>query len=110
MFQPFENFAYYLLMFLKVSVIDEDIIHVDCYLSFSYEVREYRVHEGLEGGWAVGHTKVHYFRLIQSLISDYCPLPFITFVDANVVVPPSNIEFCEILCFCQSIDNVGCQG
>src|ERR1700761_5807761 len=96
MFQPFKNLAYYLAMFLKVFVIDEDIIHIDRYLSFSYEVCEYRIHEGLEGGGTVGHAEIHDLGFVQSAIGYYHTLPFISFAYANVVIPPSDIELSEV--------------
>src|ERR1700761_4601308 len=96
MFEPFENFAYYLAMFFKVRIIDEDVIHVDRYFSFSYEVCEYRVHKGLEGGWTVRHAKVHYFGFVQSSIGYYGALPFISFAYANIVVAPSDIKLSEV--------------
>src|ERR1700761_1973081 len=98
MLEPFKNFVYHLAMLLKVSIIDDDVIHIDCYFSFSYEVCEHRVHKGLEGGRAVCHAEVHYFRLIQPSVGYYCSLPFVTFTYANIVIPPSDIKFCEVSC------------
>src|ERR1700761_5407973 len=109
MLQPFKDFPHYLAVFFEVGVIDEDIIHVDRYLPFSYEVCEYRVHKGLEGGRAVGHSKVHYFGFIQSAIGYYCTLPFISFSDTNIVIAPSDIKFGEVSCLCEPIYYVGCE-
>ena len=64
MFQPFEHFLHYLAVLFKVLTIDEDIIHIDCYFPFCYKVCEYQVHEGLEGCWTVGYSKVHDFWFI----------------------------------------------
>ena len=96
-------------MFLQVFTIDEDVIHVDRYFFLCYEVHEYRVHEGLEGRWTVGHSKVQDLWFVQSSISDYCSLPFVSFVYANVMIAPPDVELSEILCLCQPVDDVCCQ-
>src|ERR1700761_2453859 len=97
-------------MFCAIATIDEDIIHVYSYLTFSYEVCEYRIHEGLEGGWAIGHAEVHYFGFKQPSVRDNSPLPFIPFANANVMIPPSYIEFGEVFGLRQSVNDVCGQG
>ena len=41
---------------------DQDVIQVDYHNAFCYEVLEDVIHHGLEGSWAVGHSKKHYQR------------------------------------------------
>jgi len=41
---------------------DQDVIQVDHYNAFRYEVSEDVIYYGLEGGWAVGYSKEHYQR------------------------------------------------
>jgi len=109
MLQTLEDFMHYLSMFLKVCIIDEDIIHVNCYLAFSYEICEYRVHEGLESGGAISHAKIHNLGFIQPLVSDYSSLPLVPFMYANIVISPSDIKFGEVLCLCQLFNDIGCK-
>src|ERR1700733_712876 len=94
-------------MFFKIWSVDEDVIHIDRYISFSYEICEYRVHEGLKGSRTVGHSEVHDFGFVETSISHYGSLPFVSFLDSNVMIPPSDIELSEIPSLRQPIDNVG---
>ena len=61
---------------------------------------------GLEGGRAVCHAEVHYFWLEQSSVRDDSSLPFVSFSDANVVIPRSDVKFSEVLHLCQPIDYI----
>ena len=110
MFESFKNLLYYQAVFFDISTIDENIIHVYRYLTFSYSVCEYRVHEGLKGGRTVCHAKVHYSWLEQSSVRDNSSLPFISLSDTNVMIPPSYVEFGEVLRLRQSVDYVCGQG
>ena len=110
MLKSFQNLAYYQSVCFDVFAIDKNVVHVHHYLTISYQVHEYQVHEGLEGGQTVCHAKVHYSWLKQSSVRDNSSLPFVTFLDKNVVIPPPDIKFGEVLCLCQSIDYVCCQG
>jgi len=47
------------MLFLHPSK-DQDVIQIDHHNVFCYEVLEDVVHNGLEGGRAVGHPKEHY--------------------------------------------------
>jgi len=39
---------------------DQDVIQIDYHNAFCYEILEDVVYHGLEGGWAVSHSKEHY--------------------------------------------------
>jgi len=47
---------------------DQDVIQIDHYNAFCYEVLEDVIYYGLEGGQAVGHPKEHYQGFKQALI------------------------------------------
>jgi len=51
----------------------------------------------LEGGWAVSKTKEHNKRFKEASFHSKHGLPLITFLDVNIVEPPSNVEFGEVL-------------
>ena len=97
MLESFKNLSYYQAVFLDILAIDEDIIHVHRHLTFSYQICEHRVHEGLEGGRTVCHAEVHHSWLKQSSVHDNGSLSFVSFSDTNIVIPPSNVEFSEVL-------------
>ena len=41
---------------------DQNVVQIDHYNVFYYKVSEDVIHHGLEGGWAVSHSKEHYQR------------------------------------------------
>ena len=49
-------------MVFHTLAINENIIQVDFDMSLDDEIIEDVVHHFLEGGWGVGHSKVHYHR------------------------------------------------
>ena len=52
----------------------------------------------MEGGWAVSKTEEHNERFGEASVCSKCGLPLVTFLDANIVEPPLNVEFGEVLC------------
>jgi hypothetical protein len=80
------------------------VIHIDGYISFVYQISKDGVHHGLEGGWGVGQAKEHYVWFEQSLICDKCRLPLVLFLDRDFVVPPQDIQCCEL---CATPESVG---
>ncbi|SRR6266542_1770351 len=56
------------------------------------------VHHRLEGGRAIGETEEHNERFEEASVHSKCSLPLVTFLDANIVEPPSNVELGEVLC------------
>src|SRR5882757_10055762 len=86
---------------------DEDVIQVDTDHTLGDEILENVIHHGLEGGWAVSETEEHHQRFEESSVGAECSLPFITFLDTDIVVPPSDIKLGEVSCASETIDKVG---
>src|ERR1700743_896763 len=74
---------------------DKDIIEVDHDISGQDKVLENVVHHGLEGCGRVGKPKVHHQRFEKSTVGTECSFPLIALTDADIVEPPSDIEFRE---------------
>jgi hypothetical protein len=72
--------------------MDEYVVHVDRYPSFSELCCKYSVHHGLEGGRRVGKAKEHDLGFEETLVGYECCFPFISFLDSDVVIPPSYVE------------------
>jgi hypothetical protein len=49
----------------------------------------------LEGGWGVGEAEEHDSWFEEAFVSDECHLPLVLFLDVDVVVSPSYVEFRE---------------
>jgi hypothetical protein len=85
---------------------DEDVIQVDTDYTLDDKILENVIHHGLEGGWAVSETEEHHQRFEKSSVGVECSLPFITFLDADIVVPPADIKLGEVACTSKMIDKV----
>ena len=59
------------------------------------EVSKDVVHHSLEGGRGVAQPEEHDSGLIESPVCLEGCLPLVTFLDANVVVPPSDVQLGE---------------
>ena len=75
---------------------DKEVIHVDDQPSFSNHVLEGVIHESLECGGRVAKTEEHDGGFKKSFVGDEGRLPLVTILDADIVVPPTNIEFSEV--------------
>jgi len=75
--------------------VDSSIVHVDGKVSCFDIFVKHHIDHGLEGCWGVGQTEEHYLGLEESLGCEECCLPFVLFLDADVVVSPLYIEFCK---------------
>ena len=53
------------------------------------------VHECLEGQWGVAKAKEHDCGFIEAKGGDKHCFPLIFFLNANVIISPSHIKFCE---------------
>jgi|SRR5712671_3737666 len=78
-----------------VGGCDQHVIHVHHEPALSDFVLEYGVHHGLEGGGGVGEAKEHNRWFIQSFVCDEGGFPFITFLDAHIVIAPMDIKLGE---------------
>ena len=65
---------------------NEDIVHIDKYISFGQLVPEDGVHHALECGRCISHSKVHYFGLKESFIGFEGSFVLILRLDEDVVV------------------------
>ena len=74
----------------------QDIVHVDDEPSFCDHVSEGGVHNSLEGRWRVALAEEHHKQLIETIWSDECCFPLISFLDTNVVIPPLDIHLGEV--------------
>src|SRR5882724_11278895 len=75
---------------------DEDVIQVDADYTLGDQILEYLIHHGLESGWAVGETEEHDQGFEKSSVCAESSLPLITFLDADIVVSPSDIKLGEV--------------
>jgi hypothetical protein len=78
-----------------VRMRDEDVVEVDHDISRQNEVLEDVVHHCLEGGQGVGKAEVHHQWLKEPLVSMESGLPFVTFLDPDIVETPPDVEFRE---------------
>ena len=78
-----------------VCGVDENVVHIDSEPVFSEFFGEYRVHHRLECGGGVCESEEHDSWFEQSLVSDEGCLPFVSFLNADVVVSPPDVELRE---------------
>ena len=65
------------------------------------------VRESLERGRSVAETEKHDCGFIETERSDECGLPLIFFVNANIVISPSDIKFGEESGVFHVVDQLG---
>ena len=65
---------------------NEDVIHIDEYISFGQLISEDGVHHALECGWCVLHSKVHYFGLKEPFVGLEGSFVLILWSNEDVVV------------------------
>ena len=90
--------------------VDENVIEVHTYRPFHDKVPEYVIYHGLEGGWAVREVEEHYQRFKQPLVGLKGTFPLITLMNANIVVPPVNIQLGEVFGSTKLIDELRDEG
>ena len=83
------------MLFLHLGE-DQDVVQVDHYNTFCYEVPKDVVHHGLEGGWTVSHSKEHYQGFEQASIGLKGRLPLVSRLNANIVETPTDIQLGEV--------------
>ena len=64
---------------------------------FCYDSSEDVVHHSLEGSRAVGYSKEHHEGFKETVIGAKGHLLFISELDAHIVEPPLDVNFCEVL-------------
>ncbi|KAG6865734.1 hypothetical protein C0993_007863, partial [Termitomyces sp. T159_Od127] len=95
-----------LMVLLKRLSVDKDVVKVYTHYTFHDEVLEDAVHHCLKGGWTVGESKEHDKQFKQPSISPEGSLPLISFLNVHVVVAPSDIQFGEVPCPPEVIDEL----
>ncbi|KIJ59177.1 hypothetical protein HYDPIDRAFT_101119, partial [Hydnomerulius pinastri MD-312] len=83
--EDFENAFHYVMMFFEGGREDHDVFPEDV------------VHHRLECRWGVGKTEEHDRRLKEPAVSPKGGLPFISFLDADVVISPAYVQLGENL-------------
>ncbi|KAG5734891.1 hypothetical protein E4T56_gene13754 [Termitomyces sp. T112] len=76
--------------------MNEDVVKVHAHYTLHNEVLEDVVHHGLKGGGAIGETKEHNKWFEQPLVGLEGCLPFVSLLNAHIVVTPLDIQFCEV--------------
>src|SRR5271154_5353988 len=82
-------------MFLEILGENENIVHVDDDVSFVNEIFQNSIHHGLERGGRIGESEEHDCRLKAASISGKGSFPFVSFLDAKIVVSPPKIHLGE---------------
>jgi hypothetical protein len=103
----FQHQVWHSVMLFHSFCEDQDVVQVHTDHTFCDEILEDIIHHGLEGGWAVSETEEHHQRFKESSVGAECSLPFITFLDVNIVVSPADIKLGEVTCTPEAIDEIG---
>ena len=78
-----------------IFAVDTDVIHINFQLFFCYHVGEDMVHKGLECRQCIAKPKEHYCWFKKSQGGDKGGFPLVFFTNMDVVISPSDVEFCE---------------
>ncbi|KAG5335218.1 hypothetical protein C0989_001819 [Termitomyces sp. Mn162] len=108
--EAFQDEACDLAVLLQCFSIDEDVIKVYAHYAFSNEIPEDIIHHCLEGGWAIGESKEHNKGLKQSPAGPEGSLSLISLLDMHIVVAPPDVQFSEVPCTLEVIDELGNKG
>src|SRR3979490_1992071 len=104
--QPFHDHAGDGAMFFQCRHEDEDVVKIDRDDALGDEVLKDLVYHCLEGRRAVCQSKVHHEWFEQTAIRSKRRFPFITFFYPHIVKPPADVEFSEVLCAFELVDEV----
>jgi len=86
--------------------VDEDVIEVHADHSFHNRVLKDLIHHCLKGRRTVCKAKEHHQWFEQPTTHPKCSLPLITFLHLHILVPPSHIQFREVLGTAKLVDKV----
>jgi len=96
-------------VFFMVSGVrgeDEEVVHIDNEPTFCDHISKGVVHKSLESGRGVGEAKEHDGWFEEAFMSDEGGFPLMSVFDADVVVAPSDIEFCEDFGVSELVDKI----
>ena len=99
MAKDLKNLSDNLLVMFQCFRENQDIVQVDSDLVIDDKILEDFVHHGLECCRGIGEAKKHNKRFKQSSGGSESGFPLITFLNADIVISPSNVEFRVILGF-----------
>src|SRR5882762_7360860 len=91
------------MLFNRLGVY-QDVVQVDYYYPFHNELVEDVVHHGLEGGWAVSQTEKHHEGFEEAAVGAESSFPLISFLHPDIIEPPPHVEFSEVLCSAQLLN------
>ncbi len=94
---------------------DPNVVHVDSDgraegFMLENDVAIDVVHHGLKGRWQIGESEVHDGWFKKSISGFKRCLLLVSFTDAYVVVPPSDVELCVDMCITKIADKICNQG
>ena len=75
--------------------VDTNVVHINFQPFFCYHVGEDVVHKGLECRWCIAKLKEHHCWFEESKGSDKGGFPLVFFMNADVVIAPLDVKFCE---------------
>jgi hypothetical protein len=102
--KSFEDKSCDVMMLFNGFCENEDVVEVDTDDVFHDEVLENVVHHGLEGGEGVNESEKHHQGFKEAMVHLKCCLPFVAFLHAYIVVLPSYVKLCEVLCTLKLVD------
>ena len=77
---------------------DEDVVQVNNDKAIINEVAKDFLPDSLENSWGIAETKCYDEGFVEAKFGFEGHFPFISFLDANIIVSPLNVEFCEVSC------------
>src|SRR6266702_3161904 len=94
---------------------DTDIVHVNSYRGAEWFVFEDNVtidevHHRLESRWGVCETEVHHCRFEKPISGFEGCLVLVAVANTDVVIPPSDVEFCVDVCVTQIAYKISDEG
>src|ERR1700677_2947525 len=97
-------------MFLEILGENENIIHVDDDVSFVNKVFQNGIHHGLERGGRISKSEEHDRQFKAASICGKGGFPFVSFLDAKIVVSPPKIHLGEEFRTSEFVDEFGDEG
>ena len=86
------------MMFLYGFSVDEDAVEVHTHYSFHNKVLKDLICHCLEDRRTVCKAKEHHQWFEQSMTHPKCSFPLITLFHSHILISPSHIQLCEVLC------------
>ena len=77
--------------------VDAKVIHINFQPEFSNHISKDMIHESLESGWSIAKVEEYNCRFKQAKRGDKGCFSLVQFLDANIVVSPSNVKFGEVV-------------